>query len=706
MKKIITLLFLVTMFTNHLLIAQSEKCGFDKILETKKNNTVFQQKRAAFERHVKQFANRADQRNTGGTVTIPCVVHIVHTGQAIGTVTTTGGIITGANPNDAQINSGIADMTDAFKHQGVYNQANKNGFYDASTDVEFVLAKRAPDGTATSGIIRHDVSSESWGTNFANNGMDAGDTPGVPHETIAAGRYWPPSDYMNIWIVHEIENAVTTLGFATFPQTTEGAIDALVMLASAFGYDLENDDGFLLDTGTNLNGTANHEVGHYLSLYHSFQGDDGGGVCPADLVCGTDSDCCADIPPHKQSSGCPADANDNTCAGGGPNIYIHNFMDYADDACFHGFSENQKTRMEAALSGPRKMFCTSLGATVPSSTYPTASTTQSITGADESMGIYDVVLNGTTFTSLSSYHDGGYLNRVASQPTISLVHATSYTITVQVGVGNTQYDELAAVYIDFNQNGDFTDTGEQLGVSAPSGGKKNGAIHSFTFTVPASGAAATGTRLRMRIITDFDDEVTPLTSTTSVSQGGQIEDYSIMLTLALPVDLISFDANSIDNKKVNLNWATASEINNSHFEIERSEDGERFSVIDIVKGEGNTTLTQRYEAVDKKPVVGLNYYRLKQVDFDGSFEYSKIEVAEIKSNSWKVYPNPANDVLFVEGIEDTNFHVLIYNQLGRLIKRIDTSDNELDISEIPTGVYYLQFTSSKINHLERIIINR
>ncbi len=702
MKKITLLLFLITIVTNHLLIAQSEKCGFDKILETKKNNPVFQQNRAAFERHVRQFANRAGQRSSSGTVTIPCVVHIVHTGQAVGTATATG-----ANPNDAQITSAITDMTDAFRHQGVYSQASKNGFYDASTDVQFELAKRAPDGTATSGIIRHDVSSESWGTNFANNGMDGGETPGVPQETITAGRFWPPSDYMNIWIVHEIENDVSTLGFASFPKTSNGSIDALTMLASAFGYDPENDDGFLLDTDTNLNGTANHEVGHYLSLYHTFQGDEDGTVCPADITCGDDSDCCPDVPPHKQSSGCPADANNNTCASNGPNSYIHNFMDYAADACFHGFSEDQKTRMEATLSGPRKMFCTSLGATVPSGTYPTASTSQTVTNTDETMGIYDVNLNGTTFTSLSSNHDGGYLNRIASQPTVSLVYATSYTITVQVGVGNTDFDELAAVYVDYNQNGVFTDPGEQLGISAPAQGKKNGDAHSFTFTTPAAGGSPpAGTRLRMRIITDYDDGVTPLTSTTSSSDGGQIEDYSITLASSLPVDLISFEAKSIDNKTVKLNWSTASEINNSHFEIERSQDGQRFSLIDIVNGTGNTTQLMTYATVDQKPARGLNYYRIKQVDLEGSFEYSKIEVAEIKNNLLEVFPNPAKNVLFVNGFENENFQVSIYNQIGRLIKRLDTSDNEFDISGIPSGVYYFQFTSSKINHLERIIINR
>ena len=262
-----TFFILIILLFNTTTSAQTEKCAFDKIIDSKRQDPVFQKNRTAYEKFVKQFADSAPTRSPGATVIIPCVVHIIHTGQAIGIATSTG-----ANPNDAQVNSAISDMTDAFRHQGVYSLPAKNGFYDAATDVEFILAQRAPDGSATTGIIRHDVSGESWGTDFANNGMDAGETPGVPQETIAQGRYWPPSDYMNIWIVHEIENDMTTLGFASFPATNDGSTDGLTMLASAFGYDPTNTAGYLLDPGTNLNGTANHEIGHYLSLYHSFTG--------------------------------------------------------------------------------------------------------------------------------------------------------------------------------------------------------------------------------------------------------------------------------------------------------------------------------------------------------------------------------------------------------------------------------------------------
>jgi len=335
-------------------IAQSEKCAFDQIFAEKQQDPNFVKTRIEMEKFIQRYTkNKGTDRS--GVAIIPCVVHVVHTGQGPGTIDNDqSGNNDGANPNDPQINSAISNMTDAFKHTGPY--APLNG-YTATLNVTFVLAKTAPDGSATSGIIRHNVSGESWGTDYANNGMDAGQTPGVPQATITAGKYWPPMDYMNIWIVHEVENATTTLGFASFPNANAGGTDGLTMLATAFGYDPNCGTGSalpgsILDCGTNLNGTANHETGHYLNLFHTFTGDGGGSNCPADNTCGTDSDCCADIPAHKRTSGCPADdptGNDCPSPGSGPNSYIHNFMDYADDACFHGFSENQKTRMEAAL---------------------------------------------------------------------------------------------------------------------------------------------------------------------------------------------------------------------------------------------------------------------------------------------------------------------------------------------------------------------
>jgi hypothetical protein len=93
---------------------------------------------------------------------------------------------------------------------------------------------------------------------------------------------------------------------------------------------------------------------------------------------------------------------------------------------------------------------------------------------------------------------------------------------------------------------------------------------------------------------------------------------------ALPVEFLFFTASLNNQKQVVLNWATASELNNDFFTIERSVDGLTWEVVDLVNGSGTTSLRNDYSTIDPRPYSGLSYYRLKQTDFDGAFEYADI----------------------------------------------------------------------------------
>ena len=99
----------------------------------------------------------------------------------------------------------------------------------------------------------------------------------------------------------------------------------------------------------------------------------------------------------------------------------------------------------------------------------------------------------------------------------------------------------------------------------------------------------------------------------------------------------------MNNSEVILRWETASEEDNSHFVVERSADGNSFEAIGTVAGNGTTSEINHYSLVDKDPYYGYNYYRLKQVDFDGDYEYSQIETVIISSQDVPdviIYPNP------------------------------------------------------------------
>jgi hypothetical protein len=149
----------------------------------------------------------------------------------------------------------------------------------------------------------------------------------------------------------------------------------------------------------------------------------------------------------------------------------------------------------------------------------------------------------------------------------------------------------------------------------------------------------------------------------------------------LPVSLISFTANS-EFSHVNLQWRTTNETDFSHFEVEKSQDSKKWESILRING-NNSGL---YSATDALLGQGISYYRLKMIDRDGSFAYSRIE--HIKAGNIQVYfayPNPATDRLFIK--QHNNQKIEIYDLIGRLIIQSATSENGVDISELRTGVY-------------------
>ncbi len=163
---------------------------------------------------------------------------------------------------------------------------------------------------------------------------------------------------------------------------------------------------------------------------------------------------------------------------------------------------------------------------------------------------------------------------------------------------------------------------------------------------------------------------------------------------SLPVDFLYFTAKPVGSD-VALNWATASETNNDHFNIERSVDGSLFEYVSTVKanGTGNSIITQLYNGVDAKPYTGTSYYRLKQFDKNGAFKYSGIaEVNFTKKSYVSVYPNPAYSTLTIEASNDyINATVKITNALGEEVinTTLTSYSNLLDVSVLNSGFYFV-----------------
>ena len=170
----------------------------------------------------------------------------------------------------------------------------------------------------------------------------------------------------------------------------------------------------------------------------------------------------------------------------------------------------------------------------------------------------------------------------------------------------------------------------------------------------------------------------------------------------LPVELTSLTA-TINGREVILNWSTASELNSLGFEIQRSADRKEFSTIGFVKGHGTTTGQHSYTYSDKNLENGKYYYRLKQVDFNGSIEYSDVIELEWRAfNSYLLeqnYPNPFNPTTTIGfGIQEkSNVKITILNAIGEEVavvlnevKEAGYHTVEFNASSLPSGVYFYQ----------------
>ena len=260
-------------------------------------------------------------------MTIPVVVHIVHSGESIGS---------GSNLDDSRVIEQIARLNEDFRRLNADTVNTPAEFKGVAADpeIEFVLAKRDPYGLPATGINR------VLGTRAVYD---------LVHNTeLKALSYWPAEEYLNIWVAQQ----QNLLGYAQFPVSTLGGLesvsenrltDGVVIDSDFFG----NNPGL---TPESIGRTCTHEVGHFLGLRHIW----GDGGCSVD-------DFCDDTPSSNSSNfGCP-DAN--SC---GSDDMVQNYMDLSDDLCMNLFTICQKSRMRVVLSNsPRRLSLTSSKGALP-----------------------------------------------------------------------------------------------------------------------------------------------------------------------------------------------------------------------------------------------------------------------------------------------------------------------------------------------------
>ncbi|MEL6718104.1 MAG: T9SS type A sorting domain-containing protein [Bacteroidota bacterium] len=224
----------------------------------------------------------------------------------------------------------------------------------------------------------------------------------------------------------------------------------------------------------------------------------------------------------------------------------------------------------------------------------------------------------------------------------------------------------------------------------------------FSFTEPIF-FTYTGDNIAVPNSVAVTNTVNPLPQMTITAPCGDLDisfdltdadgnDICVIRNVFMPVELVSFQAQSLESG-VLLSWKTASEINNIGFEVERSTDSKTWNKIAFVEGHLTTLITQQYEFTDTESLNDLVYYRLKQLDTDGRFEYSNIiAVKNQKEHQLHIFPNPATDYLFIGIPQEKQYQEIemwVFNQLGQLIKYRKSNSSQLNVSDLQKGFYNL-----------------
>ncbi len=654
-----------------------------------------EEEKARIRKYVHEHKNELLNLPTAALYTIPVVVHVIHTGGAVGTT---------YNPSVAQIQSAINYLNQVY--EGTLPGIEGVG----EIQINFALATRDPNCNPSSGITRTDGSGI---TDYTTLGVNANNTNGVNESVVKNLIRWDPYRYYNVWVVNRIDGNDGTSGsfiggFAYFPGAPS-TLDGTIMLATQMN--------------TNRK-TLPHEIGHAFNLYHPFQGASGA-TCPTNADCTIDGDEICDTDPITQPAGFVCRTGTNSCTGTPYSINTeHNFMNYTN--CATLFTADQKIMMLAAAAGPfRSGLATSWA---KSASYPVLPFTPPIAAActpvtsgtgtsSNTAGNINFLIANRNLSSGNSRSDNGYLNGAAGcLNLVELISGNTYPFTLSPLGAN--YEQLR-VWIDYNNNGIFENVTEQVFYQNDIGPP---AAYNMTasgnFNVPVT--AVTNTVLRMRVIEEISTRYGGAYNINSSCYNpvyGQAEDFPVMIyaNSLLPVSYSLFRAMA-DGADVFLNWKTETEKDNAKFIIERSGDGTLFLTVGEIIGR-NASQGAAYQFRDRQPGDGIFYYRLKQLDANGSFSYSaivKVNITMSGSRNIKVLSNIVDQEInlqFNQHSAGANTGIRLLDISGRQLlfqqvrpQRGDIYKVDLSALNLSKGMYLVEITQGADRWIEKVIM--